>query len=140
MGAPLSALLRDGDAGQGTPVAEEGIMTGTGEGEDRLGRLRGRISSQYKEHPTGCGGSFDELLCFELHHGGPQGTGLTFSWLVAKWGISLSLLGELIWDHCKGLEPLPKVNHSYTYDPEDGGWSEVDPRPTTELSEKTKGL
>ncbi len=79
----------------------------------RLERLRDLITDQYRAHPTGCGGSFDELLCFELHHGGPEGTGLTFNWLAQKWGISLSVLGQLIHDHCIGLEELPVVDHQY---------------------------
>jgi hypothetical protein len=83
------------------------------EGENRIGHLRQMIVGQYHDYPTGCGGSFDELLCFELHDGGPDGTGLTFSWLAAKWGISVGLLGELIHDHCKGLDPLPMVDHGY---------------------------
>lgn len=83
-------------------------------GEDsRLGRLRRLIEEQYRDHPTGCGGSFDELLCYELHNGGPSGRGLTFNWLAKKWGISLPMLGELIWDHCKGLEDDPHVQHDY---------------------------
>jgi len=81
--------------------------------ESRLGRLRRLIEDQYRDHPTGCGGSFDELLCHELHHGGPSGRGLTFNWLSKKWGISLPMLGELIWDHCKGLEADPQVQHGY---------------------------
>ena len=70
--------------------------------------LQDSIVRQYKDHPTGCGASFDELLCFEIHE-----NGLTFCWLAEKWGLSLSTLGELIWDHCKGLEELPVVNHVY---------------------------
>lgn len=38
---------------------------------------------------------------------------MTFIWLAEKWGISLPLLGELIWDHGKRLEDLPLVNHAY---------------------------
>lgn len=76
--------------------------------ETHLGYLRWMIEEQYDDHPTGCGGSFGELLCYELHT-----NGLTFMWLAEKWGISLSTLGELIWDHCKRLEELPKVDHEY---------------------------
>ncbi len=71
--------------------------------------LRRRIEDDYLLNPTGCGGSFGELLCWELHT-----NGLTFSWLAEKWGISLPDLGELIHDHCKRLQELPKVNHEYT--------------------------
>jgi len=64
------------------------------------------IEEQYEQMPTGCGGSFGELLCYEIHE-----NGLTFMWLAEKWGISLPALGELIWDHCKRLEGLPNVKH-----------------------------
>lgn len=48
-------------------------------------------------------GSFGEILCGELHGSGDE-SGLTFKALATKWNISLSTLGELIWDHCKRLE------------------------------------
>ena len=70
--------------------------------------LRNEIESQYLSSPTGCGGSFGEILCYELHQ-----SGLTFTQLSLKWGISLPTLGELIWDHCKRLEPMPRVNHGF---------------------------
>jgi hypothetical protein len=76
--------------------------------ESYLSFLRQSIEDQYKEHPTGCGGSFDEILCYEIHEGG-----LTFNWLAEKWGISLPTLGELIYDHCKRLQESPVVNHNY---------------------------
>ncbi len=60
--------------------------------------LRTSIEEQYLEHPTGCGGSFGEILCWEIHS-----NGMTFAWLADKWGVSLPLLGELLWDHCKRL-------------------------------------
>ena len=80
------------------------------EGSERshLAVLREMIETQYVECPTGCGGSFGELLCWEIHT-----NGLTFMWLAEKWGISLPILGELIWDHCNRLEDLPLVNHNY---------------------------
>lgn len=77
---------------------------------NRIERLRLLIEGQYARKPTGCGGSFDELLCYEIHKGG-----LTFKWLAEKWGISLPTLGELIWDHCKGLESGPRVDHEYEH-------------------------
>jgi hypothetical protein len=80
--------------------------------ESRLVWIRKQIEKQYADHPTGCGGSFDELLCHEIHHGTEHG-GLTFCWLAEKWGISLPTLGELIYDHCKRLEG-PNVNHDYS--------------------------
>ncbi len=64
------------------------------------------IVEQYKQHPTGAGNSFNEILCYELHHGsdGEHEGGLTFLWLADKWGISVSFLGELIHNHCIELE------------------------------------
>lgn len=73
-----------------------------------LERLRQVIEDQYDARPTGCGTSFGELLCWEIHT-----NGLTFIWLAEKWGVSLPVLGELIWDHCKRLEQEPVVNHDY---------------------------
>ncbi|WP_439392575.1 hypothetical protein ACRQ5Q_24445 [Bradyrhizobium sp. PMVTL-01] len=70
--------------------------------------LREIIEQQYVNHPTACGTSFGEILCWEIHS-----NGMTFVWLAEKWGLSLAMLGELIWDHCKRLEALPAVNHSY---------------------------
>jgi hypothetical protein len=72
--------------------------------------LRKEIEEQYMEHPTGCGGSFGELLCYEIH------SGMTFVWLAEKWGIPLTTLGELIHDHCKRLEKAPNINHDYRID------------------------
>ena len=66
---------------------------------------RNSIEQQYEKFPTGCGGSFGELLCWEIHS-----NNLTFINLAAKWGLSLAMLGELIWDHCKRLEPEPRVD------------------------------
>ena len=74
--------------------------------ESHLYRLRRLIETQYVSNPTGCGGSFGEILCYEIHK-----NGLTFGWLARKWGVSLPTLGELNWDHCKRLEEDPMVNH-----------------------------
>ena len=74
--------------------------------ETHLAYCRRYIEKAYIDNPTYCGACFGELLCWELHTNGE-----TFTSLAEKWGISLSVLGELIWDHCKRLEPLPKVNH-----------------------------
>ena len=76
-----------------------------------IDRIRALIEEQYKENPTGCGGSFGEILCWELHN-----NGLTFIRLAEKWGVSLPVIGELIYDHCKRLEKEPIVNHSYSKD------------------------
>ena len=72
----------------------------------RLLEFRIIIEERYEQHPTGAGNSFDEILCYELHHGsdGEHEGGLTFLWLANKWNISVSFLGELIHDHCIGLE------------------------------------
>ena len=73
-----------------------------------LESLRTRIENQYLDHPTGCGGSFGEILCWELHY-----NNLAFTSLAEKWGISVTAVGELIYDHCKRLEELLVVNHDY---------------------------
>ena len=70
--------------------------------------VRNTIEDQYQDNPTGCGGSFGELLCWEMHS-----NHMTFKGLAEKWGLSLPTIGELIWDHCKRLEEIPQVNHSY---------------------------
>jgi hypothetical protein len=70
--------------------------------EPYIERLRRLIEEQYQQAPTGCGGSFGELLCYEIHE-----CGETFEWLAQKWGISLPALGELIYDHCKRLQEDP---------------------------------
>lgn len=82
--------------------------------EPFLESCRRRVEEQYahEELSSGCiGGCFGSILCSELHHGGPNRQGLHFTALAAKWGIPVSVLGELIWDHCKRLEPLLQVNH-----------------------------
>ena len=61
------------------------------------------------------GGCFGSILCHELHSGGPGGGGMHFSALAAKWGIPVTVLGDLIADHCRRLEPELNVNHGYTY-------------------------
>ena len=73
--------------------------------------LRHIIEEQYLPNPTGCGGSFGEILCWEIHI-----NGLTFIRLAEKWGISLPTLGELIHDHCNRLQNEPVVNHNYPYE------------------------
>lgn len=78
-------------------------------------KFREIIEKRYGVAPTGCGGGFDEILCFELHDQpvNPRmgvktfskgySTGLTFKELSEKWGISVSFLGALISDHCHKL-------------------------------------
>ena len=79
-----------------------------GREEPRVELYRRLIEEQYAACPTGCGGSFGELLCWELHS-----NRLTFTRLAEKWGISLPTLGALIADHCDRMEELPQVNHDY---------------------------
>ena len=74
--------------------------------ETHTGRYRRLIEEQYEANPTGCGGSFGELLCWEIHS-----NNMTFTKLAQKWRVSLPTLGELIWDHCKRLETDPEVRH-----------------------------
>lgn len=82
-----------------------------------LRALRRRIVSMYRAHPTGCGDSFGEILCFEIHAGDKEQfldrdesvaknglyRGCDFKSLAIKWGIPLETLGELISDHCRRL-------------------------------------
>lgn len=72
--------------------------------EGRIERLRRLIEESYATAPTGCGASFGELLCHELHT-----QGMTFSQLAQKWGVSLPTLGRLIADHCERLEEDPRI-------------------------------
>ena len=83
--------------------------------QDKIKQFRRHIEETYANCPTGCGGSFDEILCYELHSQpvnprmraktGNNGfeTGLTFKELAQKWGISVAFLGELTVDHCRKL-------------------------------------
>ena len=64
----------------------------------RVRDFRQRIEREYAENPTGCGGSFGEILCRETHSNGE-----TFVWLAKKWGVTLPFLGEVIADHCNRL-------------------------------------
>lgn len=69
--------------------------------EDRMNKIeqfRDQIEHDYEKHPTGCGGSFGEILCYEIHQ-----QGLTFKRLAKLWDIDVAFLGELIADHCKKL-------------------------------------
>lgn len=76
--------------------------------------LRARVEDQYRSIKLGSGsigGCFGSILCHEIHSGGEHGGGLHFTALAEKWGIPVSVLGELIADHCKRLEPLLVVRH-----------------------------
>lgn len=67
--------------------------------------LRRRIVREYREVKLGSGtigGTFGEILCHELHHGGDS-NGLHFAALAEKWNIGLPLLGDAIADHCRRL-------------------------------------
>lgn len=83
--------------------------------KNKIEEFRKIIEKSYRKIPTGCGGSFGEILCFEFHsqpinprmrhktfNEGYE-TGLTFLELAQKWGISVSFLGNLIADHCEKL-------------------------------------
>jgi len=85
-----------------------------------LEAFRGYIEGLYQAHPTGCGGSFGEILCFELHHGDQNGfldygesiarngpaAGCDFKNLARKWRIPVAFLGELVSHHCVLLEDV----------------------------------
>lgn len=85
--------------------------------------FRKHIEEIYRFHPTGCGGGFDEILCYELHTqpvnprmqnetlSGGFSTGLTFRELANKWGISVGFLGKLICDHCEKLDNIISPEH-----------------------------
>lgn len=93
--------------GRSDPQGRAGVLQDRGLAplsieEPRIERLRRLIEEHYLAHPTDCGGSFGEILCFEIHS-----AGLTFVELANKWGISLPTLGELVWDHCRRLEADP---------------------------------
>ena len=77
---------------------------------EKIHKFRNKIEKDYQKHPTGRGGSFDEILCYEIHSQ-PHNprmrysrTGLTFKELADKWDISVTFLGELIANHCEKLE------------------------------------
>ena len=65
----------------------------------KIEKFRNKIEQDYQKHPTGCGGSFGEILCYEIHE-----NNLTFLWLAEKWHISVTFLGKVIADHCEKLE------------------------------------
>lgn len=82
----------------------------------RLDQFRKHIEQSYRNCKFCEYADFGEILCYELHsqpvnprmriktrNSGFE-TGLTFKELAAKWGISLSFLGELVADHCRKLE------------------------------------
>ena len=88
--------------------------------ESFLESCRRRVVDQYAGITlgSGCvGGCFGSILCHELHQGNdPHQSGLHFLALAAKWGISVVVLGDLIADHCRRLEPQLQVNHNYRID------------------------
>jgi len=90
-------------------------------GEPRIAHLdafREYIERKYQDYPTECGGSFDEILCFELHNGDRTeflgyaesiakngvDAGCDFLALAKKWRIPVGFLGQLISDHCARLD------------------------------------
>jgi hypothetical protein len=75
----------------------------------KIKKFRRDIENTYDKAPTGCGSSLGEILCYEIHSQPvnprlPGDYGLTFKELAAKWGITVSFLGEVIADHCRKLE------------------------------------
>lgn len=80
--------------------------------ESSIHQLQSDIEERYKQHPTGCGSSFGEIVGFELQCGDQEEfldydesiakngvcTGMGFGHLAEKWGISTEALGELILD------------------------------------------
>jgi len=88
--------------------------------QNRLNTFREHIESTYQIQPTGGGGSFGEIICYELHSqpvnprmrcktmNNGYREGLTFKELAQKWGITVTFLGELIADHCEKLENRKK--------------------------------
>jgi len=78
---------------------------------DDINKFRNEIERRYSEikWSAGCGMSFDEILCFELHSQpeNPRACigqlGLTFRELSDKWKVSVSTLGILIAHHCDRL-------------------------------------
>jgi hypothetical protein len=77
------------------------------EEESFLEYNRKMIASQYKDIDE-AGYSFGEILGLELFE-----NKLGFNMLAEKWGIGVETAGELIYDHCKRLSGLPKVDHKY---------------------------
>ena len=103
--------------------------------ESYLEMLRRLIVEQYQNVILGSGGAaaeFGTILCHELHYGGDD-HGLHFTALAAKWGINVTTLGELIYDHCRRLEPLPVVSRQ-TPPPV------VPPEPTDEYRETLREI
>lgn len=82
-----------------------------------LEAFREYIEREYRSRPTGCGGSFDEILCFELHNGDRSEflaytasverngvhAGCDFKALAKKWEIPVAFLGQLVSQHCERL-------------------------------------
>ena len=83
-----------------------------------LEAFREFIERKYRSNPTGCGGSFGEILCFEIHHGDQSAflgyeetvakngiaVGCDFKNLAKKWRIPVAFLGQLVAHHCALLE------------------------------------
>jgi len=82
----------------------------------KIAHFRNDIQKSYLAIPGFPHGDFGEILCYEIHtqpvnprmrmqtmNAGFE-TGLTFTELAHKWGISVTFLGEIIADHCAKLE------------------------------------
>ena len=86
--------------------------------EPFLESCRRRVEEQYAHTRLGSGsvgGCFGSILCHELHAGGSAGSGLHFLALARKWGIPVTVLGELIADHCRRLELELVVDHNFVF-------------------------
>lgn len=80
------------------------------QGIDALRAALTKLRLEHHEHgETGCGASFEELLCHDLHTtDGVNYGGHDFMALAEIWGVSVEVLGLLIADHCyqlAGREP-----------------------------------
>lgn len=86
--------------------------------QERMEEFRTHIQDTYgnTEFSYNLELDFGVILCYEIHsqpvnprmeiktrNNGFE-TGLCFNELAAKWGISITFLGELIADHCKKLD------------------------------------
>jgi hypothetical protein len=88
--------------------------------ESFIEACRREVERQYASTELGSGavgGCFGSILCSELHHGGPLGRGIDFASLARKWGIPVTVLGDLIADHCRRLEPTIRVRFAESEEP-----------------------
>jgi hypothetical protein len=94
-GSGGTAIRKNADV---TPSGEAGPSS-PGATPDQIQYFREGIEYNYRLDPTGCGNSFGEILCWEIHSNGQ-----TFVWLAKKWNITVTFLGDIIADHCRKME------------------------------------